>query len=63
MGRQPSCGEMAMLSDMFEKQSNEKGIKWTDMGVKNEAYMDFCAQWIAGDNNPEIMLCGYGYKV
>ena len=63
MERQPSCGEIVMLSDMFEKQGDEKGIKWTDMDIKNEAYMDFFAQWIAGDNNPQILLCGYGYEL
>lgn len=42
MERQPSYGELDMLSSMFEKQSEEKGINWTDLDVKDEAYMDFC---------------------
>ena len=42
MERQPSYGELVMLSDMFEKQSEEKGINWTDLEVKDEAYQDFC---------------------
>lgn len=63
MERQPSYGELSMLSDMFEQQSEEKGINWTDLDVKDEAYLDFCGQWISGEDNPEILLCGYGYKL
>ena len=63
MERQPSYGELVMLSDMFEKQSEEKAINWTDLEVKDEAYQDFCVQWITGEDNPEILLCGYGYEL
>lgn len=63
MERQPFYGELAMLSDMFEKQCDDKGIFWTDLEAKDEAYLDFCSQWISGEDNPEILLCGYGYEL
>jgi hypothetical protein len=62
MERQPSYGELAMLSDMFEQQCGELGVEWTDLEVKDEAYLDFCSQWIYGNDNPEVILCGYGYE-
>lgn len=62
MERQASYGEMVMLSDMFEKQCIDLGIVWTDMDVKDEAYCDFCLQWEEGDDEPEVLLCGYGYE-
>ena len=62
MERQPSYGELSMLSDMFEKQCEELGVEWTDEEVKDECYLDFCGQWICGEDNPEVLLCGYGYE-
>ena len=37
MERQPSYGELVMLSDMFEKQREEKGINWSDSEDRVEA--------------------------
>lgn len=48
---------------MFEKQCEDKGIVWTDLEVKDEAYLDFCSQWIQGEDNPEVLLCDYGYEL
>ena len=62
MERLPSYGELAMLTDMFEQQCTDNGVVWTDLEVKVEAYLDFCSQWIEGDDNPEVLLCGYGYE-
>lgn len=62
MERQPSYGELSMLSDMFEQRCDELGVEWTDLEVKDEAYLDFCGQWISGEDNPEVLLCGYGYE-
>jgi hypothetical protein len=48
---------------MFEEKCKELGVVWTEPETKDEAYMDFCGQWIVGEDNPEVTLCGYGYKI
>lgn len=60
MERQPSYGELVWLSEQFDKQCEELGVEWTDEEVKEQAYLDFCGQWISGEDNPEVLLCGYG---
>lgn len=63
MERQPSYGEFIMLSNMFDKQCEEMGVVWDNPEVKDEAYFDFCGQWIEGIDEPEVILCGYGYTI
>lgn len=57
-----SYGELSELSDLFEGRCEQLGIIWTDLDVRDEAYLDFCSQWEDGIEEPELRLCGYGYE-
>lgn len=60
--RQVSYGEMSALSDEFEKQCEKLGICWTDEDVMGEAFCSFVNDYQNGDDDPQVILCGYGYE-
>lgn len=60
--RNVSYGELVMLEDKFNSQCKKKGIKWVNEETRIEALNQFEMDYMEGNDNPELMLCGYGYE-
>ena len=58
-----SYGELAALEVEFNKQCEQQHVQWTDEEVRQEALMTFISDYEEGDDDPQITLCGYGYKI
>lgn len=63
MEREISYGEIAYLQTEFNRQCEKLGVVWDDMEVKQEALNEFIRDYEDGNDNPEVILCGYGYAV
>ena len=57
-----SYGELYELQLCFERQCRDNGIKWLNEEVKSEAFNQFCEDYEESGEEPELMLCGYGYE-
>lgn len=54
---QPSYGELAVLSDMFETEIKVRGIKFPNEDQRTGAWLDICQQYIEDqDTDPHINL-------
>lgn len=58
-----SYSELVSIENDFEVRCKEMGVKWLDNEVRQEALMDFCQQYIDGVDEPEVLLCDYGYEL
>lgn len=58
-----SFGEILALQDEFESQCTAMGVVWTDKEVEGEALNQFISDYEDGNEDPKVMLCGYGYKI
>lgn len=56
-----SYGEIAALEEEFNKQCLTKHIDWTDEEVRQEALNQFISDYEDGDEDPQVLLNGYGY--
>lgn len=52
-----SYGELAVLSDMFDKEIEERYIVFPHEDARTGAWMDFCEQYENGNMTPHIELC------
>ena len=57
-----SYGELVALEQEFNKQCIQKQIKWTDDEVRTEALIQFQNDYENGDEDPQVLLLGYGYE-
>lgn len=57
MSEGASYGELAVLSDMFDKEIEERYIVFPSEEVRAGAWLDFCRQYEEGNMNPHIELC------
>lgn len=57
-----SYGEIAELTNVFDEQCKELGIVWIDEEVEEQAFGQFVSDYENGDENPQVLLCGYGYE-
>lgn len=57
-----SYGELAVLEQEFDRQCKKLGVRWVNEEVRLECLNDFINQYEEGNNDPEVMLCGYGYE-
>ena len=56
-----SYGELAALEVEFNNQCRDKHIEWTDEEVRQEALNQFIIDYQEGDEDPQVLLNGYGY--
>lgn len=55
---QPSYGELAVLSEMFDTEVKVRGIKFPCDETKDNAFLDYCQQYIEDqDTDPQINCC------
>lgn len=57
MSENISYGELAVLSDMFDKEIEERYIVFPSEEARMGAWLDFCIQYEEGNMNPHIELC------
>lgn len=57
-----SYSEIFALESEFDRQCQEKKIVWTDEDVRQEALSQFISDYENGEE-PQVLLCGYGYKI
>jgi len=56
-----SYGEIIKLETMFNEQCDSNGVVWTDDEVRDEALSQFICDYENGVEEPQVLLCGYGY--
>ena len=61
--RSVSYSQLEALELEFKNQCKERGIKWTEDDVRLEALNQFIIDYAEGDDDPEVLLCGYGYEI
>lgn len=61
--RDMSYSMLAKLEVMFNEQCKKRNVKWTDKDVRYECLLDFQGQYVSGEDNPEVLLLGYGYEI
>ena len=52
-----SYGELAVLSDMFDKEVKQRCIVFPHENARAGAWIDFCQQYEEGSMTPHIELC------
>lgn len=55
-----SYKEIALLELEFDKQCEERGVEWVSEDVRQESLNDFISQYEEGNDQPEVLLLGYG---
>lgn len=57
---QPSYGELSVLTDMFENEVAERGIKFPSEEQRTGAFFDFVDQYIEDQENDPHINCFEG---
>ena len=61
--RNVSYGELEALELEFKNQCKQMGVKWVNEETRIEALNQFVLDYLEGDDDPEVLLCGYGYEI
>ena len=54
---QPSCGEFAVLGEMFEIEVEVRGVKFPNEEQREGAFFDFCQQYIEDQDTDSHINC------
>jgi hypothetical protein len=58
-----SYEEIALLEQEFDRQCEERGIRWLSEEVRQESLNEFILEYEYGNEKPEVMLLDYGYYI